>query len=184
MKEKLCTTIIFYTEHFVVPFFLLNSLVAEKIKSLYNFLFISLLKLFLKYSSFFASGSYEYSCSGYLQQSYQRSGQSLMPSVMLLQPQVWAPDGGKIHEDFPDNPDFPWSQVMMTYQAKWQRQWKISYREVLPKVFLLQMPNLYWILIGLRHMNLILSLGDSPVYLKNMSFGSQGKWWSNPYLQN
>ena len=26
-----------YTEHFVVPFFLLNSLVAEKIKSLYNF---------------------------------------------------------------------------------------------------------------------------------------------------
>jgi len=37
MREKLCTTIIFYTEHFVVPFFLLNSLVAEKIKSLYIF---------------------------------------------------------------------------------------------------------------------------------------------------
>ena len=29
-----------YTEHFVVPFFLLNSLVAEKIKSLYNFYFM------------------------------------------------------------------------------------------------------------------------------------------------
>ena len=53
-----------------------------------------------------------YSCSCYLQQSYQRSGQSLMPSVLLSQPQVWAPDGGKIHEDFPDIPDFPWSQVM------------------------------------------------------------------------
>ena len=41
MREKLCTTIIFYTEHFVVPFFLLNSLVAEKIKSLYIFFIFS-----------------------------------------------------------------------------------------------------------------------------------------------
>ena len=42
MREKLCTTIIFYTEHFVVPFFLLNSLVAEKIKSLYIFFYFFL----------------------------------------------------------------------------------------------------------------------------------------------